>query len=170
MTDPLMLALTFFGGLLVGLVVAVVLLPRFKGSQIQDQQEKHEQQLKQQQQTLDEHFLRTAELMNKLSVSYRDMTEYLADSAHQLCSEDGLRLVHSKSLEPLINSDTKPLSPPLDYAPSHKGTLAENYGLEQAEKESQELSESSAQGQSQAPRDYAEGCEEQGCPPKSEQA
>ena len=57
------------------------------------------------------------------------------------------------------------VSAPLDYAPSHKGTLAENYGLRRKDEDFDPMETTVADDMLNPPRDYADGCGEQGCPP-----
>lgn len=112
---------------------------------------------------VDGHFLRTAELMKQFNHSYRMVHAQLAEGAQVLCSDSARRLAlaNSLSLLPESDNDDQPdlsISPPLDYAPSHKGTLSEEFGLYQQE-ERESLT---------TPRDYAEGCDDQGCSPDEE--
>ncbi len=98
------------------------------------------------------HFARTAELVNNLTESYKDVHQHLASSAQQLC-KDG---VAAQSLEAAMQprlaeeeteadiptiTDAVPNAqasnipePPRDYAPKkddEEGTLSETYGLQE---------------------------------------
>jgi len=94
---------------------------------------------------VNQHFMETADLIRRLNDSYRDVHEHLASGASKLCSEGdiryeleqartgGSRLTHEKATE----DDS--FEPPRDYAPkSHnrdKGTLSEDYGLDNEDEE-----------------------------------
>lgn len=88
-----------------------------------------------------EHFNTSAELVQQMTESYRDVYQHLAAGAQSLCTED----VASKLL-PASDPDLFPegrtgeqLEPPKDYAPrrdpSQTGALSEEFGLEKASKQ-----------------------------------
>lgn len=166
--------LTFAVGALVGAVLVWLLSPaRRQHGTISKERDEARQALSRYREEVDEHFLRTADSVNQLTSAYRSVHEQLSEGARKLCSEQGRRLALSHSLELLPADDDQvdhSVSPPLDYAPSHKGTLAEDYG--HANKEKSTASETGEQPEQdgQPPRDYAEGCDEQGCPPNGEKA
>ncbi len=98
------------------------------------------------------HFQRTAELVNNLTESYRDVHEHLAQGAQSLCSEDeALRNQLESSLANRLISQPEPtpeeaeklldkaVEPPKDYAPKsepgERGTLSEDYGVKKKKKE-----------------------------------
>lgn len=98
------------------------------------------------QQSVYSHFENTAQLVNKLTQSYREVYENLARDADILCPEDITRqLALTKQSSDLLGTDTRDnlneqmddLFPPRDYAtktsPEQKGGLAADYGLPKKE-------------------------------------
>ncbi|MBN4053469.1 YhcB family protein [Haliea sp. AH-315-K21] len=95
------------------------------------------------QQSVYSHFENTAHLINKLTLSYREVYERLARDADILCPEDITKqlALNKQSSDLLGNTDTQgnlneqmdDLFPPRDYAtkssPDQKGGLAADYGL-----------------------------------------
>lgn len=170
--------LTFAVGALIGAALTWMLSPaRRQHGVISKERDEARQALSRYREEVDEHFLRTADSVNQLTSAYRSVHEQLSEGARKLCSEQGRRLALSRSLDLIAGGDDHvdpSVSPPLDYAPSHKGTLAENYGHAGKEKDEALAAydnwEQEGQTGSQPPRDYAEGCDEQGCPPSTEKA
>jgi uncharacterized membrane-anchored protein YhcB (DUF1043 family) len=162
MTDLITLIITFSAGLAMGGLFTWLCIPSRRSNSLQNKINETENKLKSQQDAVDEHFIRTAELMNKLIISYRDISEHVSEGTQSLCSDEGLRLAHSKLLEPLAQTYSQPTNPPLDYAPSHQGTLSEEFGLKGQAGPKPATTE---EQDSSMPKDYAEGCDEQGCPP-----
>ena len=176
MAENINLIITFAAGGLVGALCAWLLLPaRRQHTKLREELDAAKAALDHHREEVDQHFLRTAELVNAMTQSYRQVHEHLADGARKLCSEEGRRLARAKSMEPLpgpAHGESAPMQPPLDYAPSHKGTLSEDFGLakepegvpfspvDTGENETTDSDDSVA-----PPRDYAEGCDSQGCPP-----
>lgn len=162
--------LVFLAGLLVGAVCAWLLLPARRQQQhIKRERDDALEALKRYRDDVDHHFLRTAELVNTLNDAYLDVHQQLAVGARTLCSEQGRRLAAAQNKDMLRDdSDTgRAVHAPLDYAPSQKGTLAEDFGLRKTETPA-DAGASQADADSaelEPPRDYAEGCDAQGCPP-----
>ncbi|MEZ5568206.1 MAG: DUF1043 family protein [Halioglobus sp.] len=84
-----------------------------------------------------EHFTETAQLLNSLTESYRQVHNHLAKGASTLCQGEGpIALDHvAGSRDPEdIPADLVPIRPPLDYAPKsspdEKGMLNEEFGIE----------------------------------------
>lgn len=86
------------------------------------------------------HFNTTAALVNKLTQSYQDVQQHLADGADQLALDEQARQRLRESLRPDTAlpvsrerlSLPKNSEPPKDYAPKDKsqpGTLDETFGL-----------------------------------------
>ncbi|WP_293267049.1 DUF1043 family protein [Neptunomonas sp.] len=99
------------------------------------------------------HFEETADLVNKMTESYRGVYQHLATGAQALCDADTARSIESsmtpqltaqaevevESSEPSTDSDAgndnetlSAVEPPRDYAPKQpdeEGTLSESYGL-----------------------------------------
>jgi uncharacterized membrane-anchored protein YhcB (DUF1043 family) len=99
------------------------------------------------------HFEETADLVNKMTESYRGVYQHLATGAQALCDADTARSIESsmtpqltaqkevevETAESNIDGDTvaetetsSAVEPPRDYAPKQpdeEGTLSESYGL-----------------------------------------
>ncbi|MBL4567359.1 MAG: DUF1043 family protein [Porticoccus sp.] len=92
-------------------------------------------QIKDYQQEVTEHFMKTSELVNNLSHSYRDVHEHLATGAMRLTNTEISRQMidagfgrHENSQ--VISGETP--EPPKDYAPKVPGgILSEEYGLKE---------------------------------------
>ena len=81
---------------------------------------------------VEDHFLQTADLVNDMTQAYRSVHEHLSKGAQVLCSEVGRKRAVAKSLDSAPDKEnSEPMAPPLDYAPSAKGTLSEDFGLQQ---------------------------------------
>jgi uncharacterized membrane-anchored protein YhcB (DUF1043 family) len=126
---------------IIGILVGFVLNQR-KGTsgKAQRQLESHLSELQQQQQSyqteVTEHFQETAQLLDQLTNSYRDVHNHLAEGAHLLAGEtvsESLQMIpeDKKKAQPLEGSV---ITPPLDYAPKatpdDKGMLNEEFGFE----------------------------------------
>ncbi|MGL6161098.1 YhcB family protein [Microbulbifer sp.] len=83
---------------------------------------------------VNEHFDQTAQLVHNLTESYREVHEYLANSAVRLSSQDiGRQMLEAGSGKLSDNDESQAVAPPRDWAPKEpgaKGTLAEDFGLE----------------------------------------
>ncbi len=91
---------------------------------------------------VNEHFMETAELIRRLNNSYREVHQHLARGATRLCSEGDAReeLEQARQEHQIAHQkDAEDLEPPRDYAPKtdpqDRGTLAEDYGLDESETE-----------------------------------
>lgn len=180
MTESAMLIAVFALGLALGVTVAWLLLPASRQSRnLHDELQETKAALKNYRDDVDSHFLHTAELVNSMTQSYLAVHEHLSDGARKLCSEQGRRQAVAKSLEqapPSAQDFGRAAHAPLDYAPSHKGTLAEDYGLHpQPPSSFVPLTEAPTLDAGDddtvaPPRDYADGCDAQGCPEDETQA
>lgn len=170
--------LPFLIGGVVGAALAFLLMPaRRQQRQLRQERDEALANLARHRDEVDNHFLRTAELVNQMTASYRAVHEHLSAGARTLCSEQGRRLAMAKSLDSLPGypGDNKDVpasvTQPLDYAPSAQGTLAEDFGLRNHVPEGpfspvDDLSITTPEetdARVEPPRDYAEGCEDQGC-------
>ena len=174
MTESAIMIAVFALGLALGVTVAWLLLPASRQSRnLHDELKEAKAALKNYRADVDSHFLATAELVNNMTQSYLAVHEHLSDGARQLCSEQGRRQAIAKSLEqspPSGQDFGRAAHAPLDYAPSHKGTLAEDYGLHpQPPSSFVPLKDTAALDADDddsvaPPRDYADGCDAQGCP------
>lgn len=178
MENPAAMFLSFLLGSAVGAALIYLLLPARRQQQgLKRERDEALANLARHREEVDNHFLRTAELVNQMTASYRAVHEHLSAGARTLCSEQGRRLAMAKSLDSLPgypgdNRDAPgTVTQPLDYAPSAQGTLAEDFGLrvDKAEGPFSPVDDLSLNtpdetaAQVEPPRDYAEGCEDQGC-------
>ncbi|MFC6632582.1 YhcB family protein [Microbulbifer taiwanensis] len=84
---------------------------------------------------VNEHFDQTSQLVHNLTESYREVHEYLANSALRLSSQDiGRQMLEAGSGKLSENDENlQSVAPPRDWAPKEpgaKGTLDEDFGLE----------------------------------------
>ena len=90
------------------------------------------------------HFAQTADLVNRLTDSYRDVHQHLSKSAQKLCDDKVLvASLMAQEQRPVLTAppegadeeapESAPVEPPKDYAPrkdpKEAGTLSEQYGL-----------------------------------------
>ncbi len=89
--------------------------------------------------SVSDHFSMTAELVQHMTESYRDVYQHLASGAQDLCSTDvASKLLPAESDAVFESASTTEesslLTPPRDYAakqsPDQKGALAEDFGIE----------------------------------------
>lgn len=135
-----MLWLTGIVCLAVGLVAGLLIAKRINGSspakvseleaRVQELQRHHAQY----RDNVSEHFNTTAELVQQMTESYRDVYQHLAGGAQDLCSEDvASKLLPAAEQSVFYHVDDDALEPPKDYAPKkapgQSGALAENFGL-----------------------------------------
>lgn len=163
--------LILLAGVVTGAALAWLFLPyRRNWAALEKERDTAVQALNRYREDVDHHFLHTADLVNNLNRAYRSLHEQLADGARQLCSEQARRIAMAKTFDLLPDSDEQigeEVSPPLDYAPRHQGTLAEHYGLRRhtPDEDFDPQETTVADDLLNPPRDYADGCGEQGCPP-----
>ncbi|WP_346839317.1 DUF1043 family protein [Microbulbifer sp. SAOS-129_SWC] len=84
---------------------------------------------------VNEHFDQTSQLVHNLTESYREVHEYLANSALRLSSQDIGRQMLEAGSGKLSDNDEhlQSVTPPRDWAPKEpgaKGTLDEDFGLD----------------------------------------
>lgn len=84
---------------------------------------------------VNEHFDQTSQLVHNLTESYREVHEYLANSAVRLSNQDiGRQMLEAGSGKLSENDENlSVVAPPRDWAPKEpgaKGTLAEDYGID----------------------------------------
>lgn len=136
--------LTAIAALLTGIVVGIVYARKFTAaSQQQREVERHLERLQQQQKDYQhevaEHFTDTAKLLSNLAESYRDVHNHLAGGAEILC-QDKLpasvitRLPDSSDEYGANDEAYENVSQPLDYAPKSSpyetGMLNEEFGID----------------------------------------
>ena len=91
------------------------------------------------QQEVSEHFSTTADLVNNLTQNYKEVHEYLADSALKLSNAEHSRAFLESANSQLPNNvqitlSEENLEPPRDWAPKtpgRKGALSEDYGMDE---------------------------------------
>jgi uncharacterized membrane-anchored protein YhcB (DUF1043 family) len=139
-----MIWLTAIGCLAVGVVIGVVFASRLNASPSRVQElENQIRSLKENQieykDSVSDHFSMTAELVQHMTESYREVYQHLATGAQDLCSTEvaGKLLPASSDAVFETNSSSQEasgLNPPKDYAakqnPDQVGALAEDFGLE----------------------------------------
>lgn len=111
-----------------------------KCRELESKLQRAEDELKNYQQEVTEHFIQTSGLINNLTQSYRAVHEHMASSAMHLANPDISRqLINAGTGKLTDNSDSqdnvlseKPPEPPKDYAPkAPEGILSEEYGLKE---------------------------------------
>lgn len=141
-------------------------------AEIAAQLEDTKQELENYKSEVNEHFEKTAALVNNLTNSYKEVHEHLAKGAQGLCQPGSIDLALEPSMQPKLSADSSATEepaaeeetipgPPLDYAPKspdEEGMLSETFGLKETSAE-EALTPPSADA---APVDSA--------PPKEEKA
>lgn len=138
-----MIWLTAIACLAVGIVTGVIFASRLNASpsrvqelenQIRNLKENHTGY----RDNVSEHFNMTADLVQHMTESYKEVYQHLASGAQDLCSDDvANKLLPAGSdavFDTNIEADTSSgLIPPKDYAakqdPDQKGALSEDFGL-----------------------------------------
>lgn len=137
-----MLWLTGIGFLAVGIVIGYFLAGRVNNNpakigeleqQLQDMQRKHSRYRDE----VSDHFSTTAELVQQMTESYKDVYQHLAGGAQDLCSGEVASKLLPASSEAVFGgtqSGDGEMQAPKDYAPrlnaTQSGALAEDFGLE----------------------------------------
>ncbi|HEY0286199.1 MAG TPA: DUF1043 family protein [Pseudomonas sp.] len=131
--------ITLVAGVVIGFLVAR-LLPNAAPSSTQRHLDDVQERFDTYQNEVVTHFNSTANLVQKLSQSYQDVQEHLADGANRLAPDDQTRqrllaALHPDAIQPPRDRLTPPrmaAEPPKDYAPkmpNSPGMLDEHYGL-----------------------------------------
>lgn len=148
-------AIVFCVGALLGAIISRTLIPGNRQKGLEANLDATRNELNRYQTDVAEHFEHTSELVNKLTQSYKDVHQHLAKGAIQLTNaEIGQQILEAG--EELQLQDKKTLDPkefeaPKDWAPKspgEKGTLSEEYGLDELKKE-QPIEVATAQTQSE---------------------
>ena len=130
--------------LALGLVIGAAFASRLGGGptrvrELEDQLRRLRESDKEYRESVSEHFSGTAELVQQMTESYKDVYQHLATGAQALCSaEVASRLLPSNTDAVFENTPAEledlGILPPKDYAakqdPAKKGALAEDFGLE----------------------------------------
>ncbi len=132
------------GGLALGLIIGVLVASRLNASpsrireletQIRQLTDTHAEY----KDSVSDHFSMTAELVQHMTESYRDVYQHLASGAQDLCSNEVASKLLPTESDAVFEStsapeEASPLIPPRDYAakqsPDQKGALAEDFGIE----------------------------------------
>lgn len=123
-------------GLLLGFLLARALHPKEQQrKELENNLQQAQEQIKSYQQDVTDHFMKTSELINNLSHSYRDVHEHLATGAMRLTNTEISRQMidagFGRNEKPNIITEETP-EPPKDYAPKVPGgVLSEEYGLKE---------------------------------------
>ena len=139
-------SLAFLAGLLLGAFLHHLLSgSKTRNGKLEGQLDEMQREFKEYQDKVGDHFTTTAHLINKLTDTYRDVHEHMANGAENLCEDEDVRnrlsdallgsnALMSGKINKRRNERTKPLEQPKDYAPKHspdeKGALSEEFGIE----------------------------------------
>lgn len=134
-----MLWLTGIGCLAVGMIIGYWLAERINTTpnkmteleqQLQDLQRTHARYRDE----VSEHFSTTAELVQQMTESYRDVYQHLASGAQDLCTGEVASKLLPTSSDSVFGGSDDDVQAPKDYAPRQSphqsGALAEDFGLE----------------------------------------
>ncbi|OED44555.1 hypothetical protein ACH42_07115 [Endozoicomonas sp. (ex Bugula neritina AB1)] len=138
-------SLAFLAGILCGaLIFQLLSSSKSRNGKLEGQLEELQGEFREYQDRVGDHFTTTAHLINKLTDTYKDVHEHMANGAEALCEDEETRNRLSDSLlssNALLsgkiskrrNERTKPVEQPRDYAPKsspdEKGSLAEDFGV-----------------------------------------
>ncbi|PCJ24964.1 MAG: hypothetical protein COA96_08190 [SAR86 cluster bacterium] len=138
-----MIWMTAIACLAVGIIIGVVFASRLNTSpsrvqelenQIRDLKENHTSY----RDNVSDHFSMTADLVQHMTESYKEVYQHLASGAQDLCSDDVASKLLPAGSDAVFDSQleidtTSGLIPPRDYAakqtPDQKGALSEDFGL-----------------------------------------
>lgn len=122
-------------GLIVGLLAGRTLHPQEQQRKAAENKlQEAQERLRDYEHEVTRHFIKTSELFNNLSQSYRDVHEHLASSAMRLTGPEVSRKIVDAGFGRLeergTTLSTEMPEPPKDYAPKVPGgILSEEYGL-----------------------------------------
>lgn len=123
-------------GLGIGAFFGLRKSPAAKAEELEKHLTEMQQQQEEYQHEVTEHFAQTAQLLDKLTDSYRDVHNHLAQGAQTLTgveADDSLKAIPSKD-QATTSKQSDDVAPPLDYAPKtgqeEIGMLNEEFGLE----------------------------------------
>lgn len=127
----------FCVGGLVGAVISRTLMPPQGQKDMEERLKTSRQELAEYQQDVAQHFMETSKLVNKMTQSYRDVHEHLADGAMQLTNAEISRKMLEAGEAYSDPADNPALAevafePPRDWAPKtpgQAGMLSEEFGL-----------------------------------------
>lgn len=144
-------SLAFLGGGLCGALLYHLLAgSSSRNGKLAGQLDELQQEFRDYQDKVSDHFTTTAHLINKLTDTYRDVHEHMANGAESLCRDDSAKATLGDALlgsNALASGKTfkrrteraTPVEQPRDYAPKiraeDKGTLAEDFGIKTSKEE-----------------------------------
>jgi len=142
------LILAAIAALVVGIVIGVLFGRSGQGQTLR--QRRAEQQIDElrseftrYQAQVNEHFMESAHLLRRFNDAYRDVNQHMARGANRLCNdEDWMEELQQETSGKRLEEvrENAPAEPPRDYAPKKdpeaKGTLAEDFGLDEERKAS----------------------------------
>ena len=138
-----MIWVTAIACLAVGVIIGVVFSSRLNSSATRVQKlENQIREIKDNNLTyrdnVSDHFSMTADLVQHMTESYREVYQHLASGAQDLCSNEVASKLLPAGSDAVFDSNEEPeaaggLNPPKDYAvkqdPSPKGALSEEFGI-----------------------------------------
>jgi hypothetical protein len=141
-----MIWLTAIGGLAIGIVIGVLYAGRLNHSnsrlqELENQIQNLEDNHKGYRDDVSDHFNMTAELVQHMTESYKEVYQHLATGAQDLCSQDVASKLLPGSSDTVFENknnleESKGPVPPKDYAakqnPEQKGALSEDFGIERS--------------------------------------
>ena len=139
-------SLAFLGGMLAGALLYHLLAgSKSERGKLQNQLDELQNDFKDYQSKVSDHFGTTAHLINKLTDSYRDVHEHMANGAENLCEDEAVKnrlsdalLSSNALLSGKITKRPKAVEQPKDYAPKQasdeKGTLSEEFSVKPEDK------------------------------------
>lgn len=128
------------GGCVLGALLSRSLQPEKQQNREMEQRlQRAEEKLSDYQTEVSEHFAQTSQLVNNLTQSYKEVHEYLANSALKLTNPDiSRKIIEAADGKLLQDSDITitedNIEAPRDWAPKspgQTGTLSEEYGLDE---------------------------------------
>ena len=152
-----MIWLVAIGCLAIGVVVGVVVASRISSSpsrvrELESQIRKLKETHTEYKDSVSDHFSMTAELIQHMTESYREVYQHLASGAQDLCSNEVANKLLPADSDAVFdthgNQDEalSELTPPRDYAakqsPDQKGALSEDFGIEKAKVSDDDTAES----------------------------
>lgn len=138
------LILAAIAALIVGIVIGVLFGRSGQGATLrqrraEQQTEELRSEFTRYQAQVNEHFMESAHLLRRFNDAYRDINQHMARGANRLCNdEDWPDELQQDSRARIEDSGKDGVEPPRDYAPKsdpgEKGTLAEDFGLQNKRK------------------------------------
>lgn len=139
-----MIWLVAIGCFAIGVVMGVLVAGRLNGGpsrvkELEGQIHQLKENQREYKDSVSDHFGMTAELIQHLTESYREVYQHLASGAQDLCSSEVANKLLPADSDAVFETaaaqdENNELSPPRDYAakqsPDQKGALSEDFGIE----------------------------------------